>query len=520
MVMTPPPVSTGRPDPETVRRAICARARELEIGALLDLLATQGYRPDDIFFRGHLSETPQPTFVHHIEFAELAEPADRATHAGEIAAAGASIDLGSVAELAAATTTRPPARMPRRQATSGAAPVTVTVNLGLLSCRSPLPSYFQHLLRDSVLYEPLVELLQLVDRSLLRGRLTCDRPEHLVAQWQDITSDLVRVHGLDSLVGLSWLFRHVFPELPVVVERTGDALRVPYASARLGVSALGSACVGVSTPVDVHDFQVTLRCAESLRRPGAPWLHEVNRRLCTIVFPALEPVAMNLTIVLELADDHAVAMLHDARPPPRESYLGVDPLGPSRAPAPPPRRVVMYRGLLPHHQPDTDALERMLAAQLPVTVAAGDAAFDDVETQVGQRDDAAPATDYKLALTLELAGGVHRYHATVRWGARAWFRDEPYAIELRYAQLAQAEPTARHHPQLWSLLRDQARSAMSAATAIATLVHYGVTSVTDELVADLIARGQHAALHALLTDGAAGEVPREAWERFVRSRSP
>jgi hypothetical protein len=482
-------------DPETLRRAICARARELEIGALLDLLATLGYRPDDIFFRGHRSESPQPTLVHHVEFAGPAV-------AGELG-------LGSVAELAAAATTR----APHRQAARGAAAVTVTVNLGLLSCRSPLPSYFQHLLRDSVLFEPLVELLQLVDRSLLRGRLTCDRPERVVAHWQDVTSDLVRIHGLDSLVGLSWLFRHVFPELPAVVERTGDELRVPYASARLGVSALGSACVGISTPVDVHDFQVTLRCAESLRRPGAPWLHEVDRRLRTIVFPALEPVAMNLTIVLELADDEAVAMLRDARPPPRESYLGMDPLGLSGLP----RRVVMYRGLLPHHQPDTDALERMVAAQLPVTVVAGDAVFDDDQTLVGERD-AVPVTDCELALTLELLGGVHRYRATVRWGARAWFSDEPYAIELRYAQLPHAAPSPRHHPQLWSLLRDRARRAMSAATAIATLVHYGVTSVTDAMVADLIARGHHAALHALLTDGAAGEVPREAWERFVRAQ--
>jgi len=505
-------------DPDTLRRAICARARELEVGALLDLLATLGYRPDAIFFRGHFSEAPQPTFVHHIEFAELADPPELAALPGETGAVGASIGLGSVAELAASATTRRPARMPRRHSTSGAAPVTVTVNLGLLSCRSPLPSYFQHLLRDTVLYEPLVELLQLIDRSLLRDRLTCDRPERIVAQWQDITSDLVRIHGLDSLAGLSWLFRHVFPELPAVVERTGDELRVPYASARLGFSALGSACVGASTPVDVHDFQVTLRCAESLRRPGAPWLYEVDRRLCTIVFPALEPVAMNLTIVLELADDHAVAMLRDARPPPRESYLGVDPLGLSGAPAGPPRRVVMYRGLLPHHQPDTDALERVLVDQLPVTVTAGDAALDDAETQVGQRD-AAPVSDCLLALTLELAAGVHRYHATVRWGARAWFRDEPYAIELRYAQLPQVAPNARHHPQLWRLLRDHARRAMSVATAVATLVHYGVTSVTDAMVADLIARGQHAALHALLTDGAAGDVPRDAWERFVRAPS-
>jgi hypothetical protein len=416
MAAPPPPSPAASRDLAALRRAIAARAREFEIGALLDLLATLGYRPDDICFRGQPSEAPQPTLVHHIDFSDLDEPA-----------------------------------APGRAA-SAAAPVTVTVSLGLLSCRSPLPSYFQHLLRDSVRYEPLVELLQLLDRNLLRNRLTAARPERLVPHWRDLAGDLLRVHGLDSLVGLSWLFRHVFPELPSAVERTADELRVPYASARLGFSALGSACVGAATPVDIHDFQVTLRCPESLRRPGVPWLHEIEHRLHGVVFPALEPVAMNLTIVLVLADDHAVAMLRDDRPPPRESYLGVDPLGTSAAaPSPPPRRVVLHRGLLPQHAPDTDALERLLAAQLPASV-------------TPRAGDARHAGDCELELSIATAGGVHRYHATVRWGVRA-VAAEPHAIALRRAQVTQTPPTARHHPWLWRLLRDHARRALTADPA-------------------------------------------------------
>ncbi len=512
--MTPRPTPRAVPprDLAAQQRAICARARDFEIAALLDLLATLGYRPGDVYFRGHVTETPQPTLVHHIEFAGLED---------EIAGppGGRSVELGSIAELAVE---KPPGRV----RTGGqASPVTITVNLGLLSCRSPLPTYFQHLLRDPTLQEPLVELLQIVDRNLLRARLTCDRPERIVESWDEITGDLVRIHGLDSLVGLSWLFRHIFPELPAIVERTSDELRVPYASARLGFSALGSACLGASTRIDVHDFQVTLRAGESLLRPGVPWLHEVDRRLRTLVFPALEPVSMNLTIILELADDRAFAMLRDDRAPPRESYLGMDPFGVPGAPGGPARRVVLYRGLLPHHAPDTDELERALAAQARVTVTAvraghaliGNADAEDTQTY-GAPSGGAPSNDCELTLTLELGGLVHRYHATVRWGARAWFRDEPYAIELHYDHLPQAAPTARHYPQLWSLLRDRARQSLSAALAVATLVHYGVTSVTDAMVADLIARGQDAALHALLADGAAGDVPRDAWERFVRAQ--
>lgn len=43
---------------------------------------------------------------------------------------------------------------------------------------------------------------------------------------------------------------------------------------------------------------------------------------------------------------------------------------------------------------------------------------------------------------------------------------EPYAIELRYDHLAQPAPTSRHHPHLWSLLRDRARGTLIAELAL------------------------------------------------------
>jgi hypothetical protein len=505
-------------DLQALKRAICARARDFEIAPLLDLLATMGYRPGDVYFRGHVTETPQPTLLHHIEFAgvdgleglegELAGPAS---------GPGPSLHLGSIVELA-----EPAVAPGAMRAGHPSSQVTITVNLGLLSCRSPLPSYFQQLLRDPSFHEPLLELLQIIDRNLLRARLTCDRPERIVDRWDEITGDLLRIHGLDSLVGLSWLFRHVFPELPATVQRTSEQLRVPYASARLGFSDLGSASLGAATRIDVHDFQITLRCEDAVMRPGVPWLHEVDRRLRTIVFPALDPVCMNLTVVLELGDRTA-AMLRDDRDPPRGSYLGQDSLGKPGAGSLSPRRVVLYRGLLPRNQPDTDELERALADEARVTVTApgggsraptapGGDAPEDTRTD-GELDRACD-----LELTLALGGHDHRYQATVRWGARAWFRDEPYAIELRSDHLAQAAPTARHHPQVWSLLRDQARRAVAAELATATLAHYGAATVTDAMVADLLARDQHGALHALLADGAASDVPPAAWERYLRAQ--
>lgn len=103
----------------------------------------------------------------------------------------------------------------------------------------------------------------------------------------------------------------------------------------------------------------------------------------------------------------------------------------------------------------------------------------------------------------------------MHWGARAWFRDEPYAIELRSPHLTWPAPIARHHPHLWNLLRDRARRDLAAELAVATLARYGAAAVTDQIVADLLARGQDAALYALLSSDAARVIPPDAWERYL-----
>lgn len=467
-------------DLRSIKQAICARARDFEIAPLLDLLATMGYRPGDVCFRGHVTAMPQPTLLHRIEFADV-----EGVIAGPAPGDEPSVELGSIAELAGDRTevallAAAPSPPPRHRTGGQPAPVTVTVNLGLLSCRSPLPSYFQHLLSDpdlEDLREPLVELLQLIDRNLLRARLTCDRPELVVGQWDEMTRNLLRIQSLDSLVGLSWLFRHVFPELPVMVERTSEQLKVPYLSARLGSSDLGSACLGALTRIDVHDFRVTLRCEESLLHAGVPWLNEADRRLRTIVFPVLDPVCMNLTVILELEDDRAVATLSDGDGPQRDSYLGVDPLGEpgtgglprrgARQKRGPTRTVILYRGLLPRDQLDTDELEIALAAaQARVTVTAP-ARIGRAPTSPGGGDDedAQRHDDLdcycELELAIELGDRVHRLQATVRWGTRSWSGDDPYAIELRRDGLVQVAPTSRRHPQVWSLLRDRARQDLA-----------------------------------------------------------
>jgi hypothetical protein len=237
-------------------------------------------------------------------------------------------------------------------------------------------------------------------------------------------------------------------------------------------------------------------------------------------------VCMNLTILLELRDQLAIAVLHDDRDGSEDSYLGQAPLGRPSEGAHPVRTVVLHRGLLPRDQLETDELEAALAAQASVKITAPRRGR--ARTTPGNLSDGTELTsalllrqheldqECELVLVLMLGQLAHRYQAVVRWGTRPWFREDPYAIELRCEHVVKAQPTPHRHPQLWTLLRERARQALAAELADATLAHYGAAAVTEEIVADLLARDLQAALHSLLSDSSAAVVSPAIWERFVR----
>lgn len=404
--MTPPRMTDRL---SVLEQAVVARIREFEIGALLDLLASIGYGADEIEFRAHASSGPQPALLHAITFPD---PQQRA---------------------------------------HGGARVVITVNLGLLSCRSPLPTYFGRFLQDMDMRDPVLELLAVLDRALLHTRLTSDRPERMLDGWDGVRRDLVQVFGLDSPIGLTWLFRQVFPELALRVRRIFDDHPIPFDGAVLGTSQLGECSFGDFARVGVHDMEVTLFCDSALYRNATPWIHEGDRRLRSSVFPLLDEICLTLTVVFVLLDHGEGARVG---PPGR---AGHDPMWrPGLGTALPPSRVEVYRGALPRHEPDTDRLEQILAGELAdsLTVTAN-----------------APARGESfgdcVALTL-----VHRaprerphvYHVIVRWGSRAWPLDEPHAISLRCDDVPKSPLSRAHHPRLWARLRDEARASLHPAS--------------------------------------------------------
>jgi len=170
---------------------------------------------------------------------------------------------------------------------------------------------------------------------------------------------------------------------------------------------------------------------------------------------------------------------------------------------------------------DLDRLEEALAAGARATLSAADRARRAAPPASGDETVATqlrtePDVDREFVLSIDHRGRLHRFRTAVRWGVRAWFRDEPYAIELHGDGLDHVAADADVHPRVWCLLRDRARDDLTAEVSAAALARYDADTVTEEMVADLLARGDDAALHALLTYGGARDVTPEAWERFLR----
>ncbi len=453
-----------------IERRIKQRIKEFEPTALLDLLASIGYEPQQIGFRGHLSASPQPSIVHDIEM--LGRPG------GE----------GSAAEPAG----------PR---------VMIVVNLGLISCRSPLPSYLLGLCHALDTRDPVRELLDLLDRSLLHTRLTTQQPDRILPGWDDVRLDFLRIHGLDSPMGLRWLFRHVFPELTVRVSRVTDDYRVPFDAARLSYSELGRCAFGNTSRLTVQDVKVTLTTDEALFW-GQPWPRVAERRIRHYVLPLLAEVSMNLTVMMVRLGAGSHARLTEDRPFPPASYVGYDPMVGNQASLAelPPVRMTLYRGALPLNEPGTDALEQALAIGKRERL------------QIQRRSTPLRVGTIDLALTYTIDDTrSYVYDAQVRWGARAWYVDDPFEMTLVQAGMPQANPAPGPHPNLWLWLRDGARAQVADLLAIEATVDTVLDeAVSLDLIERLIKRDNPEALHALSWSRRTPQWDADAWQRFLQ----
>ncbi len=120
--------------------------------------------------------------------------------------------------------------------------VVIHVTTGLFGAHSPLPSYFQALLQDEVLVESLGDLLHVLDDSLWRARVSNGHARRGLYPMSSIDADLADASvGTDPLY-VDWLFRQVFPELRVVVERSEVPRAVKLGCRPSRLCDVGSMC--------------------------------------------------------------------------------------------------------------------------------------------------------------------------------------------------------------------------------------------------------------------------------------
>ncbi|WP_338867169.1 hypothetical protein [Myxococcus stipitatus] len=282
--------SSGSRGEPTVEERIRERAGAFDMPALVDLLAKEGYGPDDLELRSHRGTVHAPQLIHSVEFI----------------------------------------RHPRR--------AVITVNLGLLSVQSPLPSFFLKAM-ESLEHDAMESFLGYFDHLLLRARFAGLFPERdgsLLPGWENATAHRLRLLRPSCPSTLHWLFSQAYPEAEVRVRRATRRQRIDTKGVRLGGAALGDGtAMGGFATVPTGGMEAWLFLDESICGTGSPWATEARRRLRTRVLPHLIDTPVFLTVVLVIRDQHGHARVEDT------SHLGFEPIigGPEQ-----PQQVVLFNG--------------------------------------------------------------------------------------------------------------------------------------------------------------------------------
>ncbi len=286
----PPPGGILERALSSLEALITERIRTFDLPALIDVLATCGYTEADIEYRSHRTLLSHGHPVHAIAFQHH----------------------------------------PRRR-------VVITVNFGLLSPQSPLPSFFFKAM-DQTAHDAMEDFLGYFDHHLLRARVASQFPgrdESLVGD-RTVAEDRLRLLRPSCPSTLHWLCALVFPEAEVKVRRATQWQSIPASGLRLGATALGAgSSVGGFARIPQSGLEVSLSIDEPLTSSGNAWALEARRRLNRQILPWLAESALFLTVTLVLRAHTSHAALRE------DSHLAYDPIvgGPERAHA-----VVLFSG--------------------------------------------------------------------------------------------------------------------------------------------------------------------------------
>jgi len=201
--------------------------------------------------------------------------------------------------------------------------IRITLNLGLRSSTSPLPSYFLELFAHPRGGPALEGIVALADHRLLGDHADGLAPmasERLVERPVSLARCAFTLARPASPVTLGWLLRKVYPELEDTVRRAPHERRLPAPDARIGQATLGISALGGEAEVSVPGLDAILVTNETTTWSGERWKREARARLNAHVLSALEGAAIHLRVLL--VDREASGRLVVQGP----GELGFDPL--------------------------------------------------------------------------------------------------------------------------------------------------------------------------------------------------
>jgi hypothetical protein len=280
---------------EDLERKISKKIHEFDLISLLKLLMYHGYLLEEIHFRSHMSTCSQSGLIQGIEFLY----------------------------------------QPDRQ-------VVITINMGLLSAQSSLPSYFQKNVDakdiDSISFGDFIGYF---DHFLIRNYIFNIYPEKntkYFSDWEITKRQYLQIMDLKSSSTLFWVFQLVFPELKIQVKKMVMGRGLKASALIMGRTILGSDAVfGKKTEATVYGMHITLFSDEEFTDNGIPWPKEIKNRLDDQVFPILRTAEVDVEIILVIQSQKRWMKLES------ESYLGYDKMKGGKAQA---RRIRIFRGHL------------------------------------------------------------------------------------------------------------------------------------------------------------------------------
>jgi len=201
--------------------------------------------------------------------------------------------------------------------------IVITLNWGLFSSTTPLPSYFAEWLHGASPVPGLEAILDVLDDQLLRDRAdaaSVRTSPRLLADPVAVGRNVLQLSRPAAPGTLRWLFARAFPELGVAVERAGVHRALAADELRLGHARLGHTAMGGEADVLTPGYDVCLASGESTTWSGEPWPKEAQRRLSRWVFPVLAKTAVHLRILLfDFEGSSRLSLI-------RDSVFGFDPL--------------------------------------------------------------------------------------------------------------------------------------------------------------------------------------------------